>query len=153
VVKACGRHGLGVFYMDCVDCNFPNGHQLVAEYGELAAANARIAELEADNMKEAQRADFFHAESKNHLDTIFELSQSLDTANARLKSAGTSLYDTRNFDAMSEALTAANARADAAERELARVHGFVNEVMVERDQLAARVTELETALASTWPGR
>jgi predicted nuclease with TOPRIM domain len=103
---------------------------------DLAAANARISELEREKQMLGDAHDMWKGQCAEANAWIAGLEQQ-----AAYAGQGWAMWET------------ANARADAAERDSmdARIVSLALEN--ERDQLVARVTELESALASTWPGR
>jgi hypothetical protein len=133
---------------------------------DLAAANARIAELEEE--LETASADWYSA--KAHYEAanarIAELERSVLMSDAGRDSAFDLIVEAHNErDAAFNALDAANARADAAERRAddatklvehtRELHNICDRGLVaawaERDQLAARVcTPEERAVLGAW---
>jgi hypothetical protein len=123
----------------------------------LSAANARIAELEAaaeamhergyEQLREAREARFrAEGESERNAQRFHELTlKHYATANERnAAKARIAELESWGLQSLRDAVKAANARADAAEREVNRLYRErVIPAETERDQLAARVKELE----------
>jgi hypothetical protein len=125
---------------------------------DLAAANAKIAELEVDvklqqqaGRAHLQAADAAKAQVKDLTDRGYKAAQLLIEANARIADQVT-IAEQANAIAKSalersaemiRQRDAANARADAAEREMHTAHQQTEVALRGRDQLAARVKELE----------
>jgi hypothetical protein len=61
--------------------------QSAAEKRDLAAANARIAELETNQNTVRDRADYFQGQHRKTLDETFEVIRERDAANARAEAA------------------------------------------------------------------
>jgi hypothetical protein len=112
-------------------------HPTIAETCSWAFAMSTLAHgLESDLESGVSTCSKLH--DLNHMQA-----QRIEALEARLKSAGTSLYDTRNFDAMSDALNVALTQCETRAKRIYELEQERIALCEGNKRLAQRVTQLE----------